>query len=78
MPRIARVDDRFKAGVSIASNLPADQYPVTLIAAVNVQCDYIGLLDAQSQQVVLKAPGAQRVEWGFEAVGYASTASAAS
>jgi uncharacterized protein YfaS (alpha-2-macroglobulin family) len=27
LPRIARVDDRFLAGVSIASNLPPSQYP---------------------------------------------------
>jgi hypothetical protein len=70
LPRIARVGDRFAAGVSVSSNLDKARYPVTLFVAVSVTCAFVGLLDASaSQKVVLTAPGAVRVEFGFEAFG---------
>lgn len=70
LPRIARVGDRFAAGVTVSSNLEASRYPVTLFMAVSVSCAYFGLLDASaSRKVVLAAPGPVRVEFGFEAFG---------
>jgi hypothetical protein len=48
LPRIARVDDRFVAGITVSSDEPTSAYPIELQAAVGVDCSYLGLISKQA------------------------------